>query len=165
MKDKKLSSKERAFCLLYLKTGDAVKAVKGAGYKSSLERRAQEMLTREDIRTEILRLCEFKRTVARESARWGFERLAFGGVSDAISLLYLEKPTAQELEEMDLFCVSEIKRPKDGSMEIKFFDRLKALQSLYEKDEDEKVASVSPLFEAIAAGAAAMDKGCEQYGD
>ena len=150
---------------MYLQTGDALKAVKAAGYKSCFEKRAQELLTSEKIRQEILRLCEFKKAVARESARWGFEKLAFGSVSDAVSLLYLEKPTKQELENMDLFCVSEIKRPKDGSMEIKFFDRLKALQNLFEgQEESEKGNSASPLFEAIAAGAAAIAED-KNYGD
>ena len=36
---------------------------------------------------------------------------------------------------MDLYSVSEIKRPKDGSMEIKFFDPLKALEKLYETNK------------------------------
>lgn len=59
----------------------------------------------------------------------GYQRLAFGSICDAISLLYKSDPSKEDLEGMDLFLVSEIKRPKDGSMEIKFFDRLKALEN------------------------------------
>ena len=49
---------------------------------------------------------------------------------------------------MDLFLVSEIKRPKDGSMEIKFFDRLKALEKLGAGGEHETGAK--QLFDAIS---------------
>ena len=45
---------------------------------------------------------------------------------------------------MDLFLVSEIKRPKDGSMEIKFFDRLKALEKL--TDDSEKEDRATPFY-------------------
>lgn len=166
VKEKKLTARERAFCLLYLTMGDAVKAVKASGYKRGFERRAQVLMTRDDIREEILRLCELKKATSREFARGGFERLAFGSIADAVSLLYLEKPTKQELDNMDLFCVSEIKRPKDGSMEIKFFDRLKALQSLFEKeDTDKSEASNSSVFEAIAMGAAALGEKGKKDGD
>ena len=48
----------------------------------------------------------------------------------AISLLFMENPSVDKLKTMDLFSVAEIKRPKDGAMEIKFFDRLKALEKL-----------------------------------
>lgn len=50
----------------------------------------------------------------------GYERLAFGSIADCVQLLYMDKPTLQDLEGMDLFMISEIKRPKDGAMEIKF---------------------------------------------
>ena len=78
----------------------------------------------------------------------GYRRLAFGKISDAVSLLYMENPSREQLEHMDLFLVSEIKRPKDGSMEIKFFDRLKALEKL--TDDSEKEDRATPFYDAIA---------------
>ena len=81
----------------------------------------------------------------------GYQRLAFGNIADAVSLLYMENPSRADLSEMDLFLVSEIKRPKDGSMEIKFFDRLKALEKLESKQEEEN--GVQSLFDAIDEGA------------
>lgn len=57
--------------------------------------------------------------------------LAFGSVSDAISLLYLSDEEAMaRLPKLKLMNVSEIKRPKGGGMEIKFFDRIKACEKL-----------------------------------
>lgn len=86
-------------------------------------------------------------------AEAGYYRLAFGGVSDAMQLLYTDKPSAQQLKEMDLFMISEIKKPKDGMLEIKFFDRLKALEKLGAPPQD--AAGVAGLFDAIGKGAQA----------
>ena len=77
----------------------------------------------------------------------GYYRMAFGGVSDALRLLYTARTTEKELSEMDLFMISEIKKPKDGMLEIKFFDRLKALEKLENKNEETPEASW--LFDAI----------------
>ena len=56
----------------------------------------------------------------------------------------------------DLYNVAEIRRPRGGGMEIKFFDRIKALQCL-ERMETE--AGQPSLFEALEAGARALNKG------
>ncbi len=84
----------------------------------------------------------------------GYQRLAFGDISEAVSLLYIDNPDSQVLSKMDLFSVSEIKRPKDGSMEIKFFDRLKALEKLEGRVQSEN--GVQSLFDAIDRSASAI---------
>jgi len=73
-----------------------------------------------------------KRTAAqlREEVTEGYRRLALGSSNDALKLLFLEEPTGEELAGLDLFNVSDIKRPKNGGMEIKFFDRCQALTRL-----------------------------------
>lgn len=55
----------------------------------------------------------------------GLERLAFGNVTDAIKLLFCDELNTRILNKLDLFNISEIKRPKGGGIEIKFYDRLK----------------------------------------
>jgi hypothetical protein len=67
---------------------------------------------------------------ARKRITKGYERLAFGGIADAVRLLFTEEPDLAALGKMDLYNIAEIKRPKGGGMEIKFFDRIKALQCL-----------------------------------
>ncbi|MBR3148961.1 MAG: hypothetical protein IKF64_02235 [Eubacterium sp.] len=63
----------------------------------------------------------------------GLMKLATGDISDAVSLLYLSDEEAMErLPKLNLFNVSEIKRPKGGGLEIKFFDRIKAFERLGE---------------------------------
>ena len=42
----------------------------------------------------------------------GLERLAFGNVTDAIKLLFCDELNTRILNKLDLFHISEIKRPK-----------------------------------------------------
>ena len=93
----------------------------------------------------------------------GYQRLAFGSISDAVSLLFMQNPTQEELRAMDLFSVSEIKRPKDGTMEIKFFDRLKALEKLSAGIENE--GGATPIYDAIMKGAQALNTPSETTAD
>ena len=92
-----------------------------------------------------------RKRVLPQLAAAGYYRMAFGGVADALKLLYTENPTDEQLSEMDLFMISEIKKPKDGMLEIKFFDRLKALEKL--GCQQENSSGVSGLFDAIGRGA------------
>lgn len=89
-------------------------------------------------------------------AATGYKRLAFGSVSDALNLIFREEaPTKEELAEMDLFNISEIKRPKGGGLEIKFFDRLKPLERLAEMSESEAATAI-PFYEALNGSAKAL---------
>ena len=73
-----------------------------------------------------------KKTVA-DKVEKGLEKLAFGDVSDAVKLLFISDGEAVEsLGKLNLFNISEIKRPRGGGMEIKFFDRIKACERLRE---------------------------------
>lgn len=73
---------------------------------------------------------------AKRKIMRGYDKLAFGGVADAVRLMFCDDPDQLEIRGMDLFNVAEIKRPKGGGMEIKFFDRIKALQCLEQMNED-----------------------------
>lgn len=62
--------------------------------------------------------------------------LAYGKITDAVSLLFLsDEEILERLPKMKLINVSEIKRPKGGGMEIKFFDRIKAFDKLCSLEE------------------------------
>lgn len=72
-----------------------------------------------------------RKKTLEEQIRQGLLDLALGDISDAVSLLYLSDDEAMErLPKLNLFNISEIKRPKGGGMEIKFFDRAKAFERL-----------------------------------
>jgi len=57
---------------------------------------------------------------------------------------------------MDLYNISDIKRKKGGDIEIRFFDRLKALEHLQQLACEEEADSAATLFSAIEKGAAAL---------
>lgn len=78
----------------------------------------------------------------------GYDKLAFGGVSDAVRLMFCDDPNLLEIRKMDLFNVAEIKRPKGGGMEIKFFDRIKALQCL-EQLSEEREQGANGFYQAL----------------
>lgn len=57
---------------------------------------------------------------------------------------------------MDLYNISDIKRKKGGDIEIKFFDRLKALEHLEQISSQEEVNTAASIFGAIEKSAAAL---------
>ena len=119
----------------------------------------ERLLCKRQVADEIERLARRREKSLANMAFVGYQRLAFGDISDAVSLLYMDNPDSQVLSKMDLFSVSEIKRPKDGSMEIKFFDRLKALEKLESRAQSEN--GVQSLFDAIdrSAGVIGSESG------
>lgn len=84
----------------------------------------------------------------------GFRRLAFGDIQDAVKLLFeTEENILSSLPSLDLFNISEIKRQKGGGMEIKFFDRVKALEKLREiTGADERQTALS-FYDALEKSA------------
>ncbi len=91
-----------------------------------------------------------------ETALEGFRRLAFGDIRDAVRLLFCDEVNPRMLRNMNLFAVSEIKRPKGGGMEIRFFDRIEALRLLSELES--AGGGADELLRAIEQGAAALGK-------
>ena len=90
------------------------------------------------------------------------KRLAFGSCSDAVYLVFADElPPPDVIGKLDLFNVSEIKRVKGGGVEVKLFDRLKALEKLFELEnafsDRDKAAS---LIKALSA-----DEECEALDD
>ena len=98
----------------------------------------------------------------KEKIRRGYEELAFGSVTDAVRLICEKDVGCLPLKDLNLFNVSEIKRHRDGSMEIKFADRLKALQCLEEMNLTDDTESLR-FYEALERSAASLQEGsaCE----
>lgn len=158
MKDKQnLKEREKLFCLNYCKSRDPRLAAAQSGYGVFGERTAIKLLSRSDIRKEIGKIDKTK-IVTTDEVVAGYRQLAFGSIADALKLVYSEKePDKYDIEKLDLFNISEIKRPKEGSIEIKFFDRLKALEHLENLcccDSEEN--SALPFYAAIEKSAAAL---------
>ena len=154
----KLTEKELLFCTYFARDGDARGCAARAGYTLSPRRSAEKLLAREEIREEISRL-EKEKAVDVSLIAKGLERLAFGSSADAVKLMMSEETlTSAEIERLDLFNVSDIKRPKGGGLEIKFFDRLKALEKLgslgggTESGESSFVAALSEGAKLLSQG-------------
>ena len=156
-KGKALTGKERLFCFYLSEGSDGRGAAARAGYAVLPERAAAKLLLRADIRQELARVTG-KRSVTAQEVCAGYRRLAFGSVTDALRLLFMDEvPGTQVMELMDMLNVSDIKRPKGGGLEIKFFDRLKALERLKEMSEtDVAQNSALPFYEALERGAKAL---------
>ena len=127
----KLTKPERLFCL-YFAGGDSPKtAALKAGYAQTPEQAGLELLERGAIRRYIKKAA----ALHRRSAEAGLCRLAFGSHADGVRLA-LGKTTGLDIDELDLFCVSELKWGKDGALDVKFHDRQSALLALAELAPD-----------------------------
>lgn len=150
-----LSERELLFCAYYSRTHSVREAAARAGFRRKPELTGIRLLEKENVRMEVERLEQ--RLLTAQEIRDGYRRLAFGPVTDAIKLLFLEEaPSPGQLEEMDLFPIAEVKRPRTGGVEIKFFDRLKALEKLAQMEEQTAQDGALPFYEALEKGAQAL---------
>ena len=158
----KLSPKEQLFCRYYLQTGNYREAAARSGYPKP-EKTGLKLLSAKRISEAISKL-KFPPTASSEVIG-GLKRIAFGSISDAVALLFAEDLPA-DLDSLDLFCISEIKRPKGGGMEIKFFDRIKALEQLSVLTEKSAVDTAEPFYKALERSAQGLfsDGGGEDIG-
>ena len=99
-----------------------------------------------------------KKDVRREDVIEALKEIAFGRVNRGVELTYLSEPTAQLIRKMDLSAVAErlfeLEVPEiyDGTVEVKFVDRVKALSALYDMlgggDADEAAEFLQALEQA-----------------
>lgn len=155
--DNRLKPREKLFCLYYCQCRNPRSAAASAGYGLFAKKAAAKLMCRDDIQAEIEKN-DSAMTVTQGEIKGGYRALAFGSAADAISLVLCGdgEITAQKIEALDLMNISEIKRPKGGGIEIKFFDRLKALEKLYEISSAEGEKDAPLFYDAIEKSAAAL---------
>ena len=145
----KLNGKEKLFCAYFASQRNAKEAAVKAGYKHNPEYSAVKLLRRENVRGEILSLSQMDGEMDGEVLA-GYKRLAFGNVTDAVGLLFMPEELGKyDLMDMDFFNVSDIKRAKGGGMEIKFFDRQKALDALHQLEKTTRRPGALPFYQAL----------------
>lgn len=147
-----LNQKELAFCTHYHSLQNPREAALAAGYPADrAARTGRALLARPEISAQLTALAreEEGRDLASQ-VRAGLHRLAFGSAADAAKLLFWEEdPGPQALEGLDLFQVAELRRGKNG-VEVKFFDRIKALEALAALDRPETAAGTAlPFYRAL----------------
>ena len=99
-----------------------------------------------------------KKLSVQEQVTQGLTQLALGSVNDAVSLLFMsEEEIMQRLPKLKLFNLSEIKRPKGGGMEIKFFDRIKAMERLSYTEASRQESGLS-FYEALEKSAVRVSR-------
>ena len=136
MPEKKTDIRRDAFCCWYAMLGNAVESAERAGFpKETAMSEAVKCLRSKGCRKKIASLRELLSDSG--SIHAGLKRLAFGNCTDAVYLVFADElPPPSVIEGLDLFNVSEIKRVKGGGVEVKLFDRLKALEKLYELENN-----------------------------
>ena len=126
MKDYLSAARRKRFCAGYLRTLDPERAAEEAGVKDGWALLADEAVRQElaGMRT----LCAGE--VRREDALRRLTELAFGRANDAVALALSPEREGLDVQGLDLSAVSEFKVTEKGAVEIRFLDRVKALEAL-----------------------------------
>lgn len=149
MNENKLTKKELEFCRWYARLRNPKEAAIKSGYTVLPEYRGINLLSKKHI---VCKIKEFEKENQADSnlISAGLSRLAFSSVSDAVKLiLSANSDNPPTPDTLDLFNVSEIKFTSGKGMEIKFFDRLKALEQLSKLSENTLNSSALSFYEAL----------------
>ena len=153
MNENKLTKKEIDFCHWYAKLQNPKEAAIKSGFSVLPEYRAMALLSKAHVRSKIKEF-ENENRVDQNLVSAGLSRLAFGSIADAVKLILSSNgDNPPSPEDLDLFNVSEIKYTNGKGMEIKFFDRLKALEQLSKFSESLENSSVLSFYEALERSA------------
>ena len=153
MNENKLTKKELDFCRWYARLQNPKEAAIKSGYMVLPEYRGISLLSKKHIKNKIKAL-EKENTTDINLVSAGLSRLAFGSISDAVKLiLSANSDNPPSPDTLDLFNVSEIKFTSGKGMEIKFFDRLKALEQLSRLSESDLNSSALSFYEALERSA------------
>ena len=149
MNEKKLTKKEIEFCRWYVQLRNPRESALRSGFTILPEQRALNLLSKDSIRQKIAEL-ENENSADSKLVSTGLQRLAFGSVTDAVKLILSARDnTSPDIDSLDLFNVSEIKFTSGKGMEIKFFDRLKALEKLSDLSCDDGNDGMLSFYQAI----------------
>ena len=149
MKNQNLNKKQKNFCYHFVETGNPYEALSISKMKNE---NISKLMMNDSIRDEIKKIYEYKKQNLSMKAFIGYERLAFGEILDCIKLMFIKDINDNQLNDMNLFNVSEIKRFKDGTIEIKFFDRMKALEKLEQIESKKSNNETLPFYSALENG-------------
>ncbi len=153
MNEKKLTKKELDFCRWYVLLRNMRESALRSGFTILPEQRALSLLSKKSIRQKIAEL-EKENSADQKLVSAGLQRLAFGSITDAVKLiLSTNDNSSPEIDSLDLFNVSEIKFTSGKGMEIKFFDRLKALEKLSDLSCDDSDDGMLSFYQAIEKSA------------
>ena len=154
------------FAKTFVRTRNGSETAVRLGYSPEEAKELEaDMLARKSVKRAIRKLDD-----ADEQnlcyVKTGLSRLAFGSINDAAALLFADEPTREEVLSADLFNVAEIKKVKGGGVEMKFYDRQKALEKLVELDPElREVSAAQEFLNAVYAGSHDIGDMTEDKGD
>ena len=94
-----------------------------------------------------------KRALDREALLEQMGKLACAKVNDAVKLAYLSGEALEAIDGLDLTAMTEFKRAGNGAVEIKFTDRLKALEKLMELIRENRETEAEELLRTLGGTA------------
>ncbi|MEM1484350.1 hypothetical protein V6615_05650 [Oscillospiraceae bacterium PP1C4] len=147
--------RKNLFCVFMARGFSPEEAVRRAGLGAGdCGLQSAALLGEPKVRRQIAKLSrELAFCAPAVLARAGLERIALGDISDVIRMV--QEDEGASLSGAELFNISEIKRPKGGGFEIKFYDRLRALSLLAGLDSG-KSETAGSLLSALAQSAASI---------
>ena len=149
-----LKSKEAEFCRLTAVLGDPAEAARRAGLKDP-EEVWPRLVARKDVCDEIRKTAVMLSKVFRDTAMCVVYRRLMSENNDALRLVFSDELSESEIAELNLSGVAEVKR-NDKGIEVKFFDRIKALDMLSSPDSGGDGENGGGLIEAMRLSAMAL---------
>ena len=148
-----LSDKEKRFCY-YIATHRTLReAAALVGYATPIISGIKLML-KPAIKAYIQKLKEVDDNAGEVAA--GLRSIAFGSIADAVKLVIAKDVSEIDVDTLDLQMVSELKFSKGGGVEVKFFDRIKALERL--KDVSQNDEKESDFFTALESSVTRIEE-------
>lgn len=92
-----------------------------------------------------------KKLVSKQEVLRQMMELASHPVNDAVRLAFLAGEPGEEIGALDLVGLSEFKRNANGTVEIKFTDRLAVFQSLMDRLEEDEASGAVAFLQALEA--------------
>lgn len=115
---------EQAFCRAYLACMDAQRAARAVGAEDGFA-----LLRKKSVQSTLAKM-RGGEGICREDVLRRLGEIAFARANDAVKLVVGEGMTAEEIDALELGALAEFKRGTNGAFEVKFFDRVKALELL-----------------------------------
>lgn len=155
----------RAFAKMFVRTRNGSEtAVRLGADPHDAKQIEAELMASQAVRREIRRL-DKEDAQGLCYVKTGLSRLAFGSINEAAALAFSEEPSREDILKADLFNVAEIRRVKGGGVEMKFFDRQKALEKLVELDPElREVSAAQEFLDAVYAGSQEMGEISPEFG-
>lgn len=128
-----------------------------AGYPAFFALRTSARLLQEPLIEKRIRQLRAQRE-AGQRVKTALERILFGSINDIAKLICHPEMSPEEIDQLDLYSVSELKIGKGGVVEVQLYDRLLAAQQLSELNSQEQPRGAAQFYSALERGAAALQQ-------